>query len=229
MLQQRHSIWFSTDAQPKKVFTIYQLCTGMNFLAHLFLSGPDSEVMIGNFMGDFVKGRNALHHLPPKVQKGVELHRLIDSFTDKHPIVDQSKSRLRQKYRHYSGVIVDIFYDHFLALSWPEYSPEFLPDFADFCYETLEKDHQTLPDEVNYMFPYMVKGNWLVSYAQVNGIQRALTGMARRTKYASKMDEAAEDLVKYHTEFKEEFALFFPELISVCNNYLVENELPKIR
>ncbi|MCU0383580.1 MAG: ACP phosphodiesterase [Cyclobacteriaceae bacterium] len=201
----------------------------MNFLAHLYLSGTDSDVLIGNFIGDFIKGRNALATLPPKVQHGVTLHRIIDAFTDKHSVVDKSKSRLRPKYRHYAGVIVDIFYDHFLALSWNDHSGTFLPDFAEDCYQTLEKSKHTLPEEVNFMLPYMIKGNWLVNYAQVKGIKSALTGMSRRTKYVSRMEEASEDLVIYHADFKEEFTLFFPELISVCNLYLGENGLPKIR
>lgn len=200
----------------------------MNFLAHLYLSGPNRDVLIGNFIGDFVKGKNAMATLPLNVQHGITLHRLIDAFTDKHPVVDQSKSRLRPKYRHYAGVIVDVFYDHFLALSWNDYSNSFLPDFAEACYQTIEKSLHNLPEEVNFMLPYMMKGNWLVNYAQVKGINNALTGMSRRTKFQSKMEEAANDLVQHHTAFKEEFTLFFPELVSVCNSYLEENELPII-
>src|SRR5436190_842749 len=88
----------------------------MNFLAHLYLSGDDADVMTGNFIGDFVRGRNLAEQFGEKIARGIELHRAIDAFTDHHSVVKQSKTRLRPKYGHYSGVIVDIFYDHFLAL-----------------------------------------------------------------------------------------------------------------
>src|SRR3954453_2663939 len=109
----------------------------MNFLAHLYLSGNDPEIMVGNFLGDFVRGRNLLERYKKNIATGIELHRTIDEFTDTHPIVAQSKNRLREKYRHYAAVIVDIFYDHFLAKNWSEYSSELLPDFADRAYQIL--------------------------------------------------------------------------------------------
>lgn len=184
----------------------------MNFLAHLYLSGDDSNLMIGNFIGDFVKGKNALEKFEPAIVKGIELHRRIDAFTDTHAIVTESKNRLRPKYRHYSGVIVDVFYDHFLARNWSSYHGELLPDYAARIYKTIESFDPILPGDVKNFLPYMIRGNWLVNYAQVEGIQRALTGMARRTPYDSKMDEAAMDLVKHYEAFKKEFDAFFPEL-----------------
>ncbi|HEY9005947.1 acyl carrier protein phosphodiesterase [Ohtaekwangia sp.] len=192
----------------------------MNFLAHLYLSGDDPEVMVGNFMGDFVKGRNLLQQFNTTVVKGIELHRTIDEFTDKHPIVKQSKDRLRTTYRHYAGVIVDVFYDHYLAKYWDQYHTALLPDFAEYAYNTIEGYDPILPDNLKRMLPYMIRGNWLVHYAQVEGIQRALTGMARRTPYESRMDEAAGDLRKYYADFKAEFELFFPQLKQHAEDFL---------
>jgi len=195
----------------------------MNFLAHLYLSGDNAEIKVGNFIGDFVKGKNLTERFPADVAKGIALHREIDWFTDRHPIVRQSKDRLREKYRHYSGVIVDVFYDHFLAGNWNQYSSQPLPDFAEACYATIQQHEKVLPEEVKYMIPYMVKGNWLVNYAGVEGIHRALMGMARRTRFDSRMDEAVEDLRNFHQEFNAEFDIFFPELVMNCATWMKTN------
>lgn len=192
----------------------------MNFLAHLYLSGDNPSILIGNFIGDFVKGKNLAEKVGSEIAKGIELHREIDFFTDQHPIVTESKKRLRPKYHHYSGVIVDVFYDHYLAKNWNDYHQELLPDYANRIYDLIQKHSAILPDRVNMMLPYMIKGNWLVNYAKPEGIHRALTGMARRTPFESKMDESISDLKENYEEFKTEFTTFFPELIQHCNNWL---------
>jgi acyl carrier protein phosphodiesterase len=190
----------------------------MNFLAHLYLSGNNEKLMVGNFIADFVKGRAALSKFESEIVRGIDLHRGIDEFTDTHPIVLKSKVRLRPKYRHYAGVIVDVFYDHFLSKFWNNYHSEPLTDFAERSYTTIEKYNPILPLEVSRMLPYMIRGNWLVNYSKPEGIQRALTGMSRRTPYESKMDEAVDDLIKFYDEFKTEFEEFFPELKSFVQN-----------
>lgn len=184
----------------------------MNFLAHLYLSGNESKIMVGNFIGDFVKGKNLRSRYEPEIAKGIELHRAIDYFTDLHPIVRQSKNRLRPKYRHYSGIIVDIFYDHFLARNWARYSDVPLPDYAVKVYQLIHQHDAILPEEAKYMLPYMTRGNWLVNYAKLEGIEKALSGMAQRTTYESRMNESIEDLKLSHEEFGAEFEMFFPEL-----------------
>lgn len=192
----------------------------MNFLAHLHLSGDNTSIMLGNFIGDFVKGKNLAEKVGVEIARGIELHREIDFFTDQHPIVTQSKKRLRPKYRHYSGVIVDVFYDHFLAKNWNDYHPQPLSDYAAYVYEVIQKNAALLPDRVNMMMPYMIKGNWLVNYATVEGIHRALTGMARRTPYESKMDESISELQENYEGFKSEFEAFFPILEKHCKDWL---------
>jgi acyl carrier protein phosphodiesterase len=192
----------------------------MNFLAHISLSGDNPKIMVGNFIGDFVKGRNLLEQFEPEIARGIALHRAIDEFTDSHPIVAVSKNRLRPTYRHYSAVIVDMFYDHLLARNWEQYYKEFLPDFAERSYRILEGFHTILPEGVKYMLPYMTKGNWLVNYARLEGIERALSGMARRSKYESKMELAVEDLKKNYDEFTQEFSIFYPELQKFSNDWL---------
>jgi acyl carrier protein phosphodiesterase len=186
----------------------------MNFLAHIYLSGDNEKLMVGNFIADFVKGRAALEKFESEIIKGIDLHRAIDEYTDSHPIVLKSKVRLRPKYRHYSGVIVDVFYDHFLSKFWKSYHSKPLADFAEQTYSTIQRYSNVIPTEVNRMLPYMVRGNWLVNYAKTEGIHRALSGMSSRTPYESKMDEAVSDLINYYDEFKKEFEEFFPELKS---------------
>ncbi len=196
----------------------------MNFLAHLYLSGDNTSVMLGNFIGDFVKGKNLIEKVGSEMAKGIELHREIDFFTDQHPIVRESKKRLRPKYRHYSGVIVDVFYDHYLAKNWKDYHHQLLPDYADRVYNLIQKNNALLPERVNMMMPYMIKGNWLVNYATLDGIHRALSGMTRRTPYESKMDESISDLKENYEEFKTEFITFFPELRKHCKDWLTANK-----
>jgi acyl carrier protein phosphodiesterase len=194
----------------------------MNFLAHLYLSGSDPLIKLGNFIGDFVKGRDLSDRYHPSICRGIELHRSIDEFTDQHSIVRQSKMRLRPKYRHYAPVIVDVYYDHFLAANWKAYHLQSLPDFAKECYHLIRQQAPILPEQVNKMMPYMMEGNWLVNYATLDGIQQALSGMARRSKYDSKMDEATVDLRDSYAEFKEEFEDFFPLLKNYSDNFLAK-------
>jgi acyl carrier protein phosphodiesterase len=195
----------------------------MNFLAHLFLSGENTEIKVGNFIGDFVKGKNVAERFGKEIAKGISLHRVIDWFTDRHATVKQSKDRLREKYHHYSGVIVDVFYDHFLAKNFHRYSEKLLPDFADECYGIIQQHDSILPEEVKYMMPYMINGNWLVNYSKIEGIHRALSGMSRRTKFNSRMDEASEDLKTHYSDFEAEFFSFFPELRQFAVEWLSTN------
>lgn len=192
----------------------------MNFLAHLYLSGNIPEIMVGNFIGDFVRGRNVYDRFHYNIALGIELHRLIDEFTDSHLVVLESKKRLRPKYRHYAPVIVDVFYDHFLAIHWTDYHNQSLPDFANYAYMQLENHDDILPERVLQMMPYMIQGNWLVNYAKSEGIHRALSGMSRRTPYISKMEEAVHDLKEYYTEFDNEFSQFFPELKQLSESFI---------
>jgi len=196
----------------------------MNFLAHLYLSGNDPKLMVGNFIGDFVKGRNLLQQFESPIASGIELHRAIDAFTDTHPVVSQSKNRLRPAYRHYAPVIVDVFYDYYLAKNWEQYHALLLPEFAQQVYAIMQQHHEILPERVQHMLPYMIKGNWLVNYSRVEGIQRALTGISRRTTHVSRMEESINELRKYHDEFEGEFQTFFPDLVAHANNFLINRE-----
>lgn len=192
----------------------------MNFLAHVYLSGNDREIIVGNFIGDFVKGRNMLEQYAPGIVKGIELHRSIDDFTDNHPVVTESKKRLYEKYHHYSAVIVDMYYDHLLAHHWSDFHHEPLRVYTLGIYKVIMDQHDILPDEVRRMLMYMMRDNWLLGYAKLEGIHRALSGMSRRTTFRSRMEEAVIDLEQHYDAFKEEFFTFFPELKAHAEEFL---------
>jgi len=192
----------------------------MNFLAHLYLSNNQPRVMVGNFIGDFVKGKNLATRFEADIVAGIELHRGIDHFTDTHKIVQQSKKRLFGKYRHYSGVLVDVFYDHFLAKKWKQYSDVPLETFAANAYRIVQENYEILPEEPQRFLPYMVKQNWLVAYGTLDGIFQALTGIGRRTPYISNMPDAVKDLEEHYEFFAEDFSAFFPQLKEFADNYL---------
>lgn len=183
----------------------------MNFLAHLYLSKNNKNILIGNFIADAVKGKKYKEY-PKEIQTGILLHREIDNYTDNHPVVKKSKRRLNERYKHYDGVIIDILYDHFLAKNWNNYSEIPLDVYAENIYNLLNGHLETFPDKIQYMLPYMIEYNWLVSYSSVAGIGLVLEGMNRRTKGVSKMDLAIEDLKKYYNEFEVDFTSFFKEL-----------------
>ncbi len=185
----------------------------MNFLAHIYLSFEDPEISLGNFFADHIKGKKYLH-FPKRIQKGILLHRAIDSFTDAHPTPKLSSKRLHKNYRHYSRVIVDIFYDHFLAKNWNDYSDRPLADFTEDFYALLEANYDLLPPGTQRMLPYMIADNWLLNYANLDGITQVLQGMNRRTQNKSKMHNAIGDLQEHYPLFEKEFRQFFPELIT---------------
>ena len=190
----------------------------MNFLAHILLSGDDERIMVGNFIGDFVKG-SQLDNFDQKIQEGIRLHRSIDTFTDNHPVVLESKKRLRPVFRHYAPVIVDVFYDHFLAKDWSKFSKEPLLEFTHWFYNTMNKYTSTIPEAVSNTLIYMASGNWLYHYQFIEGIDRALKGMSRKTKFNSKMEIASSFLEQDYDLFEKEFNQFFPDLQRHVGNF----------
>lgn len=153
----------------------------MNFLAHIYLSGDDDLIKIGNFMADGIRG-NDYRNFNPDIQKGILLHRAIDTFTDTHPIFRKSKHRLHEAYGHYSGVIMDVFYDHFLAKNWDRYSETPLETYVAAFYSSLKEHYDLLTEKTKGLMPYMIERNWLVSYASIDGIATILFQMDQRTK-----------------------------------------------
>jgi acyl carrier protein phosphodiesterase len=198
----------------------------MNFLAHIYLSGNDDYLKIGNFIADSIRGNKYLNY-PKEIQKGIILHRHIDTFTDSHNTVKLSKKRLFKKYGHYASVIVDILYDHFLAKNWRNYSDVPLEDYVQNFYTLLKDNFDVLPIPVQKMYPYMIKDNWLLSYASIDGITKVLEGMNRRTKNKSKMNLAVQELQEFYVDFEEDFTSFFKELILFTDEEIHKTSLLK--
>lgn len=168
-------------------------------------------------MADFIKGSN-FDGISPGVVKGIQLHRFIDSFTDQHPVFLKSK-KLLVEYRHYSGVILDVFYDFVLANSWPQFSDESLLAFSRTVYKVLDSRRSELTEEAIFALDHMIEHDWLQGYATKEGINSALTGLSERTSFESGMEHAVKVLVEKEKEFEADFSLFYPELIQVSADY----------
>ncbi|SDX44801.1 acyl carrier protein phosphodiesterase [Flavobacterium degerlachei] len=192
----------------------------MNFLAHIYLSGDNDLIKIGNFMADGIRGKH-FETFPMEIQKGIVLHRAIDTFTDAHPVFRQSTKKLHSRYHHYAGVIVDVFYDHFLAKNWSIYSNENLEEYIQFFYKSLEDNRPILTERTIGIMPYMFQQNWLSSYQTIEGINTILTQMDSRTKNKSKMRYATDELKEFYTEFEQDFTLFFEDLREHANEKLI--------
>lgn len=183
----------------------------MNYLAHIYLSGNNDFISIGNFIADSIKGKKYLTY-PQEIQKGILLHRAIDSFTDKHQIVRVSKNRLHERYRHYDGVIIDILYDHFLAKNWSAYSEVALDKYVQNFYKLLQSNIDILPKKVQKFMTYMIAGNWIYNYRTIEGITKVLQGMDSRTDNKSQMRLAVDDLKLHYSDFENDFTAFFENL-----------------
>lgn len=174
-------------------------------------------------MADSVRGHRYLDY-PDELRKGILLHRYIDTFTDAHPIYRKSKHRLHEKYGHYSGVIMDIVYDHYLAKNWAMYSDVALEEYAATFYELLKDNYDILTEKTQKMIPYMIARNWLVSYATLEGLEMILFQMDYRTQHRANMQEAIVEVKNFYPQLEEEFTLFFEELRNHCEEKLKELE-----
>jgi len=183
----------------------------VNYLAHLYLSGENPALRLGNFIADHLKNR-PISYYSADIQRGIRLHHAIDGFTDQHPVVAQSKARLQPEFRKYAPVIVDVFYDHFLAKKWPVYHPEPLQTYAAGIYTEMKNQYELLPTRAQDMLPYMERYDWLTNYAQIEGIRRVMNGMSRRARFESGMERAPDALELHMDAFGAEFDAFFPDL-----------------
>lgn len=190
----------------------------MNFLAHLYLSGKDHSLMIGNFIADSVKGKEILE-FSREIQKGIQLHRHIDYFTDTHPVISEGKKILTPYFGKYNAVVMDIYMDHFLAKDWTNFSNIPLQAYAISVYKLLQDNEAILPERVQQLLPYMIQQDWLTNYANFYGIEQVFKGMSRRASFVSHMEDATAVLQKHYAEMQNCFDLFFPQLIEDSINF----------
>lgn len=161
----------------------------MNYLAHAYLSFNNPEILVGNLISDFVKGKKKFDY-PAVIQQGIALHRMIDTFTDEHDATKEAKEIFRPHYRLYSGAFIDVLYDHFLATDQNEFTENMLLDFSTSVYRSLDKYRQWLPDRFAAMFPYMKNQNWLYNYRTMAGTGKSLEGVVRRAAYLTESQTA---------------------------------------
>ncbi len=183
----------------------------MNFLAHIYLSGDSMEILIGNFIGDYVKGKN-LTGYPDEVKQGIMLHRKIDSFTDSHSITRSSKKIIAEKYGLYAGIVVDIYYDHFLSANWDLYSEMPLREYIHDRYRLLDSGFSIFPAGVKSWFPYFIKSNWLETYIHFEGLNMVFKRMSYRTSLPDHSDYAVNQLKENYDFLKENFIEFFADM-----------------
>ena len=181
----------------------------MNYLAHTLLARDCPQSRLGNLLGDFAKGLD-VDALPPAVQEGVWQHRAVDRFVDAHPVFRRSRARLDRRFARFSGILVDVFYDHFLARDWERHAPGIaLNDFTTSVYDAIDAHRPLLPARLERLAPAMRRDDWLASYADPANVDRALHGLSRRMRRANPMTEAGPQLRAHHAGLRADFEELF--------------------
>ncbi|MBP5957095.1 DUF479 domain-containing protein [Pseudomonas anatoliensis] len=182
----------------------------MNYLAHLHLGGQRPDQLLGSLYGDFVKGR-LQGQFAPEVEAGIQLHRRIDVFTDRHPLVDIALGRFSDTRRRYAGIVLDVFFDHCLARDWRLYADQPLAQFTTDVYRVLSREPQ-LPERLAKIAPHMVAHDWLGSYQEFEVLDQVLRGISRRLSRPEELAGAMQELRRLYEPLSEDFALFYPQL-----------------
>jgi acyl carrier protein phosphodiesterase len=193
----------------------------MNFLAHIYLSGNSNEIRLGNFIGDYVKGGEHKNY-PTLVQKGILLHRKIDSFTDSHPIVRKHKLLFQHKYRKYAGIVTDIIYDHMLAHDWHKFSEVNFDEFVETTHDWLLNYLDSMPLEMKKFVPNFIRNNWLKAYTSIEGIQSVLIGMSKGTSLPAEHEYAILVFRKHYEEIRHDFFNYFEKLQEYVDDEIIK-------
>jgi acyl carrier protein phosphodiesterase len=190
----------------------------MNYLAHLYLSEPAEDAWLGSLLGDFVKGPLDGRY-GASITRAIALHRKIDSFTDAHSVVLRSKSRVSPRRRRYAGIMIDMFYDHFLAKYWREFHGEPIGVFTGRIYRLLDERRALLPDRLQAMAPNMARSDWLASYAHVGSIRSALDRMGGRLKGENRLLDSADELIEHYGDLEKDFRAFMPDVMRFAGRH----------
>jgi len=190
----------------------------MNYLAHCYLSCSEEDILIGNFMTDFLKKKNESDY-SGRILDGIKLHREIDTFTDSHPASLELRKLLRKRHGKYASVVVDLVWDHFLSLHWSTYSGGLLPDFNKMVYEILLRRKEDLPDALKIRIDKMVNSDFLMAYANEPNMLRSLQWMDKRVKFQSAFVETVHDIKENYETIDGLFKEFFPDVIAKSESF----------
>lgn len=182
----------------------------MNYLAHIYLSDNNDKSILGNFLGDFVN-KSLENNYEYTIKNGIFMHRKLDSFTDSNPVFLESKKRISRLNRRFAGVLIDMFYDHFLAKNWSEYSQIPLEEFVNNFYVILERFSYCLPEKLTRRMPLMIEENWLLSYKEIDGIKISLDRISWRfSKSNHPLLNPIDELIRNYDSLETDFKSFFP-------------------
>jgi acyl carrier protein phosphodiesterase len=187
----------------------------LNYLAHQFLSFKNTDLMIGNFIADSIQG-NRFEGLSDDTIKGITLHRKIDSFTDSHPIYLTSKHRFSKDFGKYSGVLMDMIYDHYLAKNFENYSDSSLQEFCNHTYHVLNQNISIFPEPAKRFHGYMIEHNVLFNYSTLQGLETVLTHLNHRIRHRYQLQHSITLIKEQNADIEEEFFIFFDELHRYC-------------
>ena len=196
----------------------------MNFLAHAYLSFDTPHLVVGNFLGDILRHSEA-QNMPEPIRKGIRLHRLIDSYTDKHPAIKAGTARVRPFHRKYAPVVVDMYYDYLLAIHWDDYHEMPLPQFSRSIYGILESHLDIMPERLQERVPRMIVGDWLTSYGTPEGMTYAFERVKYRVSKPEWLENAFGHLINYWEDFAKDFSDFFPDLVEYVKGEIILLEL----
>lgn len=195
----------------------------MNYLAHLFLSGTNEKLMVGNFIGDFVKGKQwEKYH--PDIGRGILLHRQIDDFTDRHQKFTEAKKFFQPTFGLYSGIVIDFLYDHYLAKNWNDYADVNLSQFTKHAHTVLLKNFMKLPLPVQQFLPFLIKNKRLESYATIEGIIEATKIMSKYSSLPDKPDDMMKTWSLEYEKLEDNFSVFMPELIQFSKSAIINSQ-----
>lgn len=200
----------------------------MNYLAHLFLSSDDPDERLGSLIADFTRGRleTLAESYSPGVMRGIALHRQVDRFTDDHPRVRLSRRRIVAPYRRYSGIILDILYDHFLSSYWAEFSKRDRHAFIQEMYRLLGARRSELPEQLSALVPRMQREDWLGSYGDLETVGLVYQRMSRRLRKPNQLGEALVEVRRHYAELGRDFRQFFPQLMAFVQQQQEQMDQP---
>ena len=194
----------------------------MNFVAHQYLSFKQQSLQIGNLLGETVKGKQ-YSDFPDDIQKGILLHRSIDTFTDSHEIVKQSSSYFHETQHKFAPIIVDVIYDYFLIKHWNDFSDTPYQKFKLDCYQLFKNEYDNFPKKLQETIFYLLKYDWFENYSTIEGVQKTLKGIGSRAKFENNLHQIIPEFEQYYSMLEKDFLQFFPLLQTHCKNFITLN------